>query len=139
MKWWLLTCAIALSLVLLYLDPYSQGFRGGDLYVIVHPWQRTAVGCEAVLLVVGLMAAILGRPRVTVKIVVIEAAVFVALNVAWIIRDGTTRFLIGYENSIQTAYFTAAGLFLRALILVWLTRLTRVSLPHKASSEAGRV
>ncbi len=119
MNVWPLIGGIALILVLLNLDPYSHGYRGGDVLIVVHPWQRIAIACEVALLLVGLGAGVLRLRRTLIVAIAAEATLFVGLSAVWVTRDGATRFLVGYESSFETAYVVAAGLLLRILIIVW--------------------
>jgi hypothetical protein len=100
-------------------DPYSHGYVGGDVLIVVHHWQRLAVACEVGLLAVGLVAGVTGRRRALVVAVASEAILFAGLNAVWVVRDGATRFLVGYESSFETAYIVVAGLVIRVLILLW--------------------
>lgn len=111
-----LVAAVTLAAALLLLDPYSFGRQGGDVWAVRFQWQCFAAGIQGLLLIVSAVGAYLDK-RWARGLLLSELCLLVALNVIYLLRDGETRFLIGYESSLRSLWVLSAGIAVRILAL----------------------
>lgn len=119
--------AIAVMVTLIGIDPYSHGYVGGDIGIVQYEWQRWVAGTEIGLLVVG--AILVFRPSLMRRALLIEASVFCTINALFVLRDGMTRFVTGYESAKTPLLGLLAGSLLRVLLLSRSNSSARSSMP----------
>jgi hypothetical protein len=140
----LLTMGVPVLLLLLYLDPYSHGFVGGDTSAIFdagmsrrlpnHPWQQWATGALVVLLLAALLACYKVR-RLLMPLLLLEVATFLTLNLIYIARDGFwTRAEIGYASALPAAV-ASLGMICRISLLLFAVRWSRGR--HRERARVG--
>ena len=112
----LASCAIAVAVALMFLDPYSFGRQGGDVWAVRFEWQRFAAAAQ-VLVLVGAALAMWLRPPWARRLILLELCLRGALNAIYVLRDGSTRVLFGYESHLRTLWVLAAGVAIRILVL----------------------
>lgn len=110
---------------LLYaLDPYSWGWQGGDTGFDTYPWQVSVTAFAVILLGAALVGVHRGRDDLSLKTLSVETAIFLAVNVIYLVRDGfVTRSLAGYNSTALPILATTVGLVIR---MVTLYRFARV-------------
>jgi hypothetical protein len=129
-----LAAAAAALIVLLALDRYSYGHIGGEIFSFgprmevlpEYVWQRWATAALVLLLLAAVVALWRGSWVTSARLVGSEALLFVALNLAYLFRDGlSTRGFVGYEGNPQSLVVTVLGLLLRMALMLVLIRTRR--------------
>jgi hypothetical protein len=115
------TASLVMILVAaLVLDPYTYGSAGGDRSLgAFYPWQMMAT----VLLIVLLSGAAIQktRPR-TLKLLLCELTAYLALNTAYISRDGlVTRATVGNYGYYLPGFLIVLGLLVRLFLISMLS------------------
>lgn len=120
--------------LLLALDPYSFGFSGGDVGFDRRAWQVAATLLSVVALL-GVLATIRQRRiQLAGRIAVLELFAFLALNVAYVARDGVaTRALRGYGSSPLPLLALVFGTAIR---LALVAKLLSIASPSRSPAES---
>ena len=129
MRWSL--AGILFMFVVLAIDGYSYGWVGGDVQGLVHPWQITlALACAVLLGVAFLLFVAQSETPVLRAVLVAEACVYLVANCVYVVRDGVSRFAVGYDLTLGLAWLVGLAMIVRALVIVrsWRAR-ARVSRP----------
>lgn len=133
LRWWLVF-GIVTAVALFALDPYSWGRVGGEHLnfgprmqdVPVHRWQIWATVVLIALLIAAAALAIRQRYRDLLAVLMVEATLFLALNVIYVLRDGMEiRGYVGYDLSPSPLRAAAAGLLARVALVVALGLVAR--------------
>lgn len=110
-------------------DPYSFGDEGREFGLRSHAWQVAAAARQALLLVVASYFAYSGAHRRAPSVATTESALFLLLNVAFVLRDGTTRFAAGYSADTTVVLALTIGLIARGTAIGLLMRNANASVP----------
>jgi hypothetical protein len=121
-----LTVGVAMILITLLLDPYTFGDAGGEIGLTYRSWQSVAAAVQAAALVAVAACAWLSGFRRALALASVEFSSCVALNVLYLIRDGTARFDSGYSGDTTVVVAVGVGFALRASHVVLLHRLTSI-------------
>jgi hypothetical protein len=114
----LIGAATAFLIIILYADPYASGRMGGDTSVQpMYPWQIVAAGLTVALLLSGWVLVVAKRRKLALLVYGIDLAIFVGLNVHFILRDGLMRLYAGFEGLPGPAVFMFAGFVVRTAIV----------------------
>jgi hypothetical protein len=103
-------------LALLAVDPYSYGYPGSDRDLNTYPWQVGASGALAVIITLGVGAAIRRQWSLARWLFLAEGLSFIVLNAIYFLRDGLGRIIWGFEHSGLGLLVIIAGLALRGML-----------------------
>jgi len=120
-------------LLVLYLDPYSRGYTGGDVRYDPIRWQVLIGGVQAAFLVGVAILAWNARRSWARLLGSVEGTVFLVTNMIYLLRDGAMRLTMGYA---EPAWPLLVGLVLRAILLSELWRRSEAAEAH-ASRPTG--
>lgn len=107
---------VYLALLALYaVDPYSHGEAGELAIFSGRPWQTV---CTLGLVLLLLTGALLSTRGITAsrRVLQAEAVGFLLLNLIYILRDGGSRFVFGYEHQPIGLIVVILGILLRVVL-----------------------
>jgi hypothetical protein len=108
---------LAIAIVALVLDPYTFGGVGGDEWYPSIAWQRLVGGVQLLLLAGAMLIVAMSRYRYLQRLLGVEATIFLAFNIALLLRDGTLRLVVGYSAAPLLLLLLIAGVIVRAALI----------------------